>query len=158
MVGLGITNYFNFADRQRVRGSATEAQVFLRDIQNRAKMGDRGTGACAHSNNPNNLLNTRFNGWIVSFHGTHIQARPSCTNASGGTITGNGVFYYFPRHISIASFSNRNITFPSLYGDVTIPGNTTTITLSADNTTARFCFDVSTTGNIGVMRDENAGC
>jgi len=46
LTGLIITNYISFIERNRVRTAAEEARNFLSDIQNRARMGHRGSGRC----------------------------------------------------------------------------------------------------------------
>ena len=154
MSGLGIASYFRFLDRQRVYGAAMEAQVFLRDIQNRAKMGDRGDGVCATYSDAATVLSNRFDGWQVIFTGgTDIQARPVCSNGLGDAKT-----YVLPAQLrNRLQIVGDTMVFPSLYGNVSAGAYSCVVVRDTNNPDLVFSFRVAAGGAISSLVD-NGDC
>jgi prepilin-type N-terminal cleavage/methylation domain-containing protein len=153
MSTMGMVSYFRFADTSRIRGAAQEAQTFIRDIQNRAKMGDRGEGTCATDSNAGAVITKRFLGWRVWYGGeggsgnATIIARPECEGA-----TGEIKEYFLPPPSRFANAGT--LFFPSLYytgAGQNITGNDIRVTDNAGTTT--WGFTVETGGAIGKLEE-----
>jgi prepilin-type N-terminal cleavage/methylation domain-containing protein len=108
MSTMGMVSYFRFADTSRIRGAAQEAQTFIRDIQNRAKMGDRGEGDCATNGGAGAVITNRFLGWELTFGGDTITARPMCDGGMGVPKQ-----YFLPQPTLF--IDAEPLFFPSLY-------------------------------------------
>lgn len=144
MSAMGMASYFEFADNNRIKGAAQEVQVFLRDIQNRAKMGDRGEGFCA-TNGANSVLGKKFEGWQVSFSagGTKIEAWPLCDGSTKGTVK----TYNLPIPTEFANDPTSEIVFPPLYTNLQ-GGSPVTVQVTDKDSVAIYEFTISAGGSM----------
>ncbi|MDR0462887.1 MAG: prepilin-type N-terminal cleavage/methylation domain-containing protein [Pseudomonadales bacterium] len=147
MAGLAITNYISFAERSAVRAGREETHNFLSDIQNRARMGHRGTGTyCSvDPNNPGTALNNALLRWEVTLDDSTMTAQAFCTNGSS-----QQVIAYLPRHVQFQE--QRTIFFPALYGNpsgnINILTDIPIIRVEHRNGAYSFCLQVTRGGSI----------
>ena len=132
MTGLIMTNYITFAERNRVRTASEEAQNFLSDIQNRARMGHRGDPVSAVDPGctitfAQQALDRPLIGWWVEFRNNAMRALPMCEvpyPMAGAPMIhtfGADVIRYLPQNSSFV-FNDDDpliIIFPALYGNPT---------------------------------------
>jgi prepilin-type N-terminal cleavage/methylation domain-containing protein len=157
IMGLGITNYISFAERNRVRTGAEETQTFLSDIQNRARMGHRGTEACSPTS-PTAALSLPLRSWRVVLSGRTMTARATCgpinaAEPSGlvGTTLSSEVVVVLPQNVTFTD--PVTIILPALYNSPR-----TTTGASADqqirvwdgDVQNRYCFHFTSGGAITI--------
>jgi len=163
MSTLGIASYFRFTDDQRVRGAALETQSFLRDIQNRAKMGDRGNGACATDGDPGGVLGKVFCGWEVTITNGSNQASaaPLCDNRSKDVLNanpnpvacdsrylqkGDSKTYDLPHPVIFGG--DADIVFPHLYDNLSTGANSCIITKDSTDNSLIASFTIAAGGGL----------
>ena len=90
---FSFVSYFRLQDRQLVENTAKEIINHLREVQNRARQGDRGTGDCAASSTNLEYIakgNLKLQFWLTTLDSNQIESHPVCTNTTGsGTLSGD---------------------------------------------------------------------
>jgi prepilin-type N-terminal cleavage/methylation domain-containing protein len=147
MSTLGIASYFTFIEENQVKGAAQEVQTFLRDIQNKAKMGDRGVGTCSTNGLPSTVLNNTFKGWRVSFVGGKVSAQPTCS-AGSGDASGDAEYLTLPTAMYAEIAPTGALTFKPLYSNIDPAADRMIRVYDTRNASICYYFTIDTGGNI----------
>lgn len=127
LVGGGIAAFIEFNDKQAIRASAEELQIYLRTAQTKARLGERPAG-CDHLNSYAVKATAGSN---------QISLVANCDSGEQAYDT-----YSFPSNISIQD--ELNVAFYSLHGGVSGAGTIRVI----DGSGRTYSFDINQGGEI----------
>ena len=130
-------SYFKLQERQRVENTAKDIITYLRDIENKARTGDRGTGNCHPSNTAKAVSNKnglQLKNWETTINNLSIDSKPHClpgnATASTSDTVGNSVSFT-PNtstnnlQLRCTGSSNCKVTiqFEPLFGNTLVNGS-----------------------------------
>ena len=134
-----MINYFNFQQRQRVENSAKEAIVYLRRIQNHARVGNRGEGSGCNPGNLGTVAagDNRLRAWTTRISSTGFESQAHCVDTNNNLVGTSNVIpqdiFTLPRGLTLDFDANKNmLRFSSLFGDTSI-GNSSNLDLKRDD-------------------------